>query len=103
MLSRWERRVLLDKLHGLEVKPQYLRAVKYRAKKRLEQALKDIHLILTIFPDLSKLMRGVGFEPTNPYGTGALIPFAGILSPAPLTRLGYPRPSVSYASSFSLP
>ena len=92
MLTRWERKILLDKLHGIDVKPEHLRAVKHRVKKRLLEAVKDLHLILTIFPDLSKLMRGVGFEPTNPYGTGALIPFAGILSPAPLTRLGYPRP-----------
>gem|GEM_PF-4948446 len=45
-------------------------------------------------------MRGVGFEPTNPYCPGGLArPSTGqglsscpwILSPAPLTRLGDPR------------
>ena len=100
MLTKWERKILLDKLHGLEVKPEHLRAVKHRVKKRLLEAVKDLHLILSVFPALRNvtgvtdgLMRGVGFEPTNPYGTGALIRFLRILSPAPLTRLGYPRAS----------
>ena len=79
MLTKWERKILLDKLHGLEVKPEHLRAVKHRVKKRLLEAVKDLHLILSVFPDLqnvigvTKLMRGVGFEPTNPYGTGASV------------------------------
>jgi len=28
MLTKWERKILLDKLHGIEVKPEHLRAVK---------------------------------------------------------------------------
>ena len=38
-----------------------------------------------------RFMRGVGFEPTNPYGSGSPITFLKILSPPPLARLGYPR------------
>ena len=100
MLTRWERKILLDKVHGIDIKPENLRAVEHRVKKRLLEAVKDLHLILSVFPDLRNvtgvtngLMRGVGFEPTNPYGTGAPIRplFHRILSPAPLTRLGYPR------------
>ncbi|MCD6591911.1 MAG: hypothetical protein J7K78_02715 [Thaumarchaeota archaeon] len=97
MLTKWERKILLDKLHGLEVKPEHLRAVKHRIKKRLEQAFRDVQLIRAIWPELvtgvTEMMRPPGFEPTNPYGTGALIRFLRILSPAPLTRLGYPRAS----------
>ena len=70
MLTRWERKIPLDKLHGVEVKPEHLRAVKYCIKKRLEQAFRDFQLIASIFPDM---VRGVGFEPTNPYGTGASV------------------------------
>ena len=70
MLTKWERKILLDKLHGLEVNPDHLRVVKYRVKRRLKKALADIQLIRSVFPDL---MRGVGFEPTNPYGTGASV------------------------------
>ena len=79
MLTRWERKILLDKLHGVEVKPEHLRAVKHRVKKRLVEAVKDLHLILAVFPDLknvtgiTEMVRGVGFEPTNPYGTGASV------------------------------
>ena len=82
MLTRWERKILLDKVQGIDIKPENLRAVEHRVKKRLLEALKDLHLILAVFPDLRNvtgvtngLMRGVGFEPTNPYGTGALLPF----------------------------
>ena len=60
MLTKWERKVLLDKLHGLEVNPEHLRTVKYRVKKRLEQAFKDIQLIRAVFPEV---VRGVGFPP----------------------------------------
>ena len=70
MLTKWERKILLDKLHGLEVNPDHLRVVKYRVKKRLKRALADIQLIHSVFPEL---LRGVGFEPTNPYGTGASV------------------------------
>ena len=77
MLSRWERRILLDKLHGLQVDPKHLRIVKHKVKKRLLKAFKDIQLILAVFPDLDVTgvsgLRGVGFEPTNPYGTGASV------------------------------
>jgi len=58
MLTKWERKILLDKLHSLEVNPDHLRVVKYRVKKRLKRALADIQLIHSVFPDL---MRGVGF------------------------------------------
>ena len=74
MLTKWERKILLDKLHGLDVNPDHLRVVKYRVKRRLEKAFRDMQLIASVFPEL---MRGVGFEPTNPYGTGALIRFHG--------------------------
>ena len=60
MLANWERKILLDKLHGIEVKPEHLRAVKYRIKKRLEQAFRDLQLIRAVFPEV---MRGVGFPP----------------------------------------
>ena len=70
MLTRWGRKIPLDKLHGVEVKPEHLRAVKHRIKKRLEQAFRDLQLIRAVFPDM---VRGVGFEPTNPYGTGASV------------------------------
>ena len=74
MLSRWERKMLLDRLHGLEVKPNSLRTVKCRVKKRIIQAMRDLQLVYAVFPDLQSVtgvaaMRGVGFEPTNPYGT----------------------------------
>ena len=101
MLTKWERKILLDKLHGLDVDPNHLRVVKYRVKRRLEKAFRDMQLIASVFPEL---MRGVGFEPTNPYGTGALIHFSWILSPAPLTRLGYPRsPILCLAMGFDKP
>ena len=32
LLTEWERKILLDKLHGVDVKPEHLRAVKYRVK-----------------------------------------------------------------------
>ncbi len=70
MLTKWERKILLDKLHGLDVNPDHLRVVKYRVKRRLKKALADIQLIRSVFPEL---LRGVGFEPTNPYGTGASV------------------------------
>ena len=70
MLTKWERKILLNKLHGLEVKPEHLRAVKHRIKKRLEQAFRDLQLVRAVFPEI---VRGVGFEPTNPYGTGASV------------------------------
>ncbi len=78
LLTKWERKILLDKLHGLEVKPEHLRAVKHRVKKRLLEALKDLQLIYAVFPELKNVtpvtvVRGVGFEPTNPYGTGASV------------------------------
>ncbi len=81
MLSRWERKVLLDKLHGLEVSPDHIRVVKHRVKKRLIEAFRDMQLIYAVFPDLQnvtgvtgiRVVRGVGFEPTNPYGTGASV------------------------------
>ena len=81
MLSKWERKVLIDKLHNIHVDAKILRVVKYKAKKRLQRAIADIQLILAVFPDLHvvtpvtilKSMRGVGFEPTNPYGTGASV------------------------------
>ena len=67
LLTEWERKVLLDKLHNIEVKPEYLRAVKYRVKKRLEQAFRDIQLIRAIWPELvtgiTGLVRPPGFEP----------------------------------------
>ena len=67
LLTEWERKVLLDKLHNIEVKPEYLRAVKYRVKKRLEQAFRDIQLIRAIWPELvtgvTEMMRPPGFEP----------------------------------------
>ena len=67
LLTEWERKTLLDKLHGQEVKPEYLRAVKYRVKKRLEQAFRDVQLIHAVFPELVTgvmgLMRPPGFEP----------------------------------------
>ena len=67
MLTKWERKTLLDKLHGIEVKPEHLRAVKYRVKKRLEQAYRDLQLIKAIWPELvtgiTGLMRPPGFEP----------------------------------------
>jgi len=53
MLTKWERKILLDKLHGVEVNPDHLRAVKHRAKKRLIQAMRDLHLLLAVFPDLA--------------------------------------------------
>ena len=69
LLTEWERKTLLEKLHGLEVKPEHLRAVKYRVKKRLEQAYKDLQLIRAIWPELitqtTKLMRPAGFEPAT--------------------------------------
>ena len=70
MLTKWERKILLDKLHGLDVNPDHLRVVKYRVKRRLKKALADIQLIRSVIPEL---LRGVGFEPTNPYGTGASV------------------------------
>ena len=60
MLTKWERKILLDKLHGIKVKPEHLRAVKHRIKRRLEQAFKDLQLIRAVFPEM---MRGVGFPP----------------------------------------
>ena len=69
MLTRWERKILLDKLHGVEVKPEHLRAVKYRVKKRLEQAFRDLQLIRAIWPELltgiTEIMRPAGFEPAT--------------------------------------
>ena len=62
MLTKWERKILLDKLHGLEVNPDHLRVVKYRVKRRLKKALADIQLIRSVFPDL---MRGVGLPPKS--------------------------------------
>jgi len=59
MLTKWERKILLDKLHGLDVNPDHLRVVKYRVKKRLKRALADIQLIHSVFPEL---MRGWGFH-----------------------------------------
>ena len=81
MLTKWERRVLLDKLHGLEVNPDHLKAVKYRVKKKLIEVFRDLQLVYAVFPDLQNVtgvtgigvVRGVGFEPTNPYGTGASV------------------------------
>lgn len=52
MLTQWERKILLDKLHGLEVNPTHLRTIKYRVKKRLEQAFRDLQLIAAIFPEV---------------------------------------------------
>ena len=66
LLTEWERKILLDKLHGLEVKPEHLRAAKHRIKKRLEQAFRDIQLIRAIWPELVTGvtdMRPPGFEP----------------------------------------
>ena len=67
LLTEWERKTLLDKLHGIEVKPEHLRAVKYRVKKRLEQAFRDIQLIRAIWPEIitsvTELVRPPGFEP----------------------------------------
>ena len=60
MLTKWERKILLDKLHGLEVNPDHLRVVKYRVKRRLEKAFRDMQLIASVFPEL---LRGVGFPP----------------------------------------
>ena len=69
LLTEWERKPLLDKLHGLDVKPEHLRAVKYRVKKRLEQAYKDLQLIRTIWPELitetTEMVRPAGFEPAT--------------------------------------
>ena len=54
---------------------------------------------------IRRVMRGVGFEPTNPYGSGFpsdLTSISTLLSPPPLARLGYPRASpvsIIYASS----
>jgi len=41
MLTKWERKILLDKLHDFDVNPDHLRVVKYRVKKRLKRALAD--------------------------------------------------------------
>jgi len=77
MLTKWERKILLDKLHGVEVKPEHLRAVKHRVKKRLLEAVKDLHLILSVFPDLRNvtgvtngLMRGWDFHQNLPVRGG---------------------------------
>jgi len=47
------------------------------------------------FPDLDmlKMVRGAGFEPANPYGSGSpnLTSVHGFLSPPPLTWLGDPN------------
>ncbi len=42
------------------------------------EAFRDIQLVYAVFPDLRGVtdvagMRGMGFEPTNPYGTGASV------------------------------
>ena len=67
LLTEWERKILLDKLHGVDVKPEHLRAVKYRVKKRLEQAFRDLQLIRAIWPKLvtgvTEMVRPPGFEP----------------------------------------
>jgi len=60
MLTKWERKILLDKLHDFDVNPDHLRVVKYRVKKRLKRALADIQLIRSISPEL---LRGVGLPP----------------------------------------
>ena len=53
MLRKSERRLLLNKLNGMEVDPNYLRVVKTRVKKRLIQVLHDLQLIYAVFPDLA--------------------------------------------------
>ena len=50
----------------------------------------------------AKMVRGVGFEPTNPCGSGFLLFCFGILSPPPLTRLGYPRAFLSFMVYFEV-
>jgi len=42
MLSKWKRKILLDRLHGLEVKPSSLRVVKSKVKKHIIEAFRDI-------------------------------------------------------------
>jgi|GEM_PF-1200639 len=74
MLRKSERKLLLNKLNGLEVNRNYLRAVKCRIKKRIIQAMRDLQLVYAVFPDLQSVtcvaaMRGVGFQTKYMGGT----------------------------------
>ena len=68
MLTKWERKILLDKLHNLEVNPDHVKAVKYRVKKKLIEVFRDLQLVYAVFPDLQnvigvagiRVVRGVG-------------------------------------------
>ena len=57
MLTRWERKVPLDKLHGLEVSPDHIRVVKHRVKKRLIEAFRDVHIDLCCLSRSSECYR----------------------------------------------
>jgi hypothetical protein len=106
MLTKWERKILLDKLHNLEVNPDHVKAVKYRVKKKLIEVFRDLQLVYAVFPDLQnvigvagiRVVRGVGFEPTNPYGTGASVQ----VHDADLAHTGLERPPSPESSSYSV-
>ena len=104
MLRRSERKLLLNKLNGLEVDQNYLRVVKSRIKRRLIQAMYDLQLIYAVFPDLQNV-TGVtvragpgGLEPPV-FGSGGRRPIQ-TRPRAPLTASPDPLAIDLFFSSF---